>query len=376
HTELSANILAFCRFLRQKGFPIGPIEIADAIKTLEYLPFTDREMMRESLRVVIPKSQEQQEIFDDLYPDFWANLEKAVDSKIKEEPEKSAENKSTPRPEKQKTGFDTLKDWLQGKKQTEEKELAVYSANKVITERDFSTFMPTELKEVTQLIILMAKALAFQQNRRFKSTHKHRDLDIRKTIRLNMRRGGEILDLAYRKERIQKIQLVMICDVSKSMDLYSRFLIQFIYAFQSVYRRVETFVFSTSLHRITDTLKDKSFDLAMLHLSETVKDWSGGTRIGSSLSSFYEEHGNKYLNKDTVVLIMSDGWDTGEVGLMTESMQHIHRKAGKVIWLNPLSGNTAFSPEVQGLKAAMPYIDVFVPGHNIDSLRKMIKHLR
>ena len=155
-------------------------------------------------------------------------------------------------------------------------------------------------------------------------------MDLRRTMRQSLRRGGDLLDLMHRRRRRQRLKLVLICDVSKSMDLYSRFLIQFIYAFQTVYRRIETFVFSTSLHRITDQLKEQSMDEAVARLSENVPDWSGGTKIGASLRQFVDDFSLKVVDPATVVLVISDGWDTGEVELLSESMAHL-KKSSRVI---------------------------------------------
>ena len=166
--------------------------------------------------------------------------------------------------------------------------------------------------------------------------------------------------------------MVILCDVSHSMDLYSSFFIQFIYAFQSVYKRIETFVFSTHLQRITQELRSKPFREAMQDLSQHTQGWSGGTKIGESLQTFVEDYGFQMLDKQTIVLILSDGWDTGEVELVESSMENIKKKSRKVLWLNPLMGNPNFKPEVEGMKAALPYIDTLASVHNLDSLRRLV----
>ena len=184
-----------------------------------------------------------------------------------------------------------------------------------------------------------------------------------------------MLDLMHRRLRRQRLKLVLICDVSKSMDLYSRFLIQFIYAFQTVYRRIETFVFSTSLHRITDQLKEQSMDEAVARLSEKVPDWSGGTKIGASLKQFVDDFSLKVVDPATVVLVISDGWDTGEVELLSESMAHLKRSSRSLIWLNPLKGSPDYEPTTRGMQAALPHLDLFASAHNLNSLRNLIREL-
>ena len=178
-----------------------------------------------------------------------------------------------------------------------------------------------------------------------------------------------------KKPQRRRLELVLLCDVSKSMELYSRFLIQFAFAFQQVFKRIETFVFSTKLTKITDILRGADFGKSLENLSETVTHWSGGTRIGESLAHFTSAYGQKHLSSRTVVIIISDGWDTGDVTVLTEAMQEIHRKAHRVIWLNPLAGNPNFEPSTAAMSAAMPFIDVFAAAHNAESLRLLYRFL-
>lgn len=369
-TSLSANIVSFCRFLRQHGFTIGPAEEADALLALENLaPFHSPEAMQLCLKATLARTRAQQLQFDELYTQYWRELEKAVNAKRKDAPD------NRPKPKNQTPSIQTIRQWLHGNREEEETEMASYSVHEVTSRRDFSTFSNEELWEVERLIQQIARSLALRESRRRKRINRLAQLDLRRTLRLNMRRGGEILDLAFYKPARHRQQIVLICDVSKSMDLYSRFLIQFIYAFQNAYRRIETFVFSTSLHRVTAQLKQREFSLALEELSRTVPGWSGGTKIGESLDSFVRNYASKMLNKQTVVLIMSDGWDTGDTDLLAESMRKIQRKAAKVIWLNPLAGNPNYEPTVKGMQAALPFVDIFAPAHNVDSLRAVARML-
>jgi len=369
-TELSANIVAFCRFLREKGFTLGPREEADALDAMAVTPVKDPERFRLTLRAVLPRSLKQQELFDEMYPLYWRNLDQAVDAKVKTLAEETT--KSSPK-KQQAPSLQQIKDWLYGKPTEEEAELATYSANEVLTYKDFSSFTEEDLEEVKKLITLVAKKLAEQFNRRYRTVASSRNFDLRKTMRQNMRRGGEIVEMFFKKRKKRKVELVLICDVSKSMDLYSRFLVQFIYAFQTVYKRINTFVFSTSLHRISDQMQERTFYKALDKLSETIPGWSGGTQIGSSLAEFVANYGQRSLHKQSVVLIMSDGWDTGEPEVLAEAMRQIHKKAARVIWLNPLAGNPNYEASALGMSTAMPYVDIFASAHNIDSLRKALK---
>ncbi|MFN8357049.1 MAG: VWA domain-containing protein [Spirosomataceae bacterium] len=371
HTSLSLNVLAFCGFLRSNGFVVGPEEEALALRGLACVPLEEKALFKDVLRATLVRKVQQLPVFEKLFDHYWKELDKALDSKITEDA-RQRNQRSKPQ---QAPSLQALKSWLYGNKPSEETEIATYSTHESLSKRDFSTIPADELDELMQRIRMIARTLANRVNRRYQRSRNSTALfDLRNTLRKNLRRGGELLELAYRKPKKNRLKLVVLCDVSKSMDLYSSFLIQFIYAFQSVYRRIETFVFSTSLHRISAELKQQHFQTALQELSDKVVGWSGGTQIGQSLASFVQDY-SRLLDKQTIVLILSDGWDTGDTDALADSMALIHQKARKVIWMNPLAGNPQYEPTVQGMQAAMPYVDIFAPAHNAESLQKIGKWL-
>src|SRR3989442_994288 len=184
--------------------------------------------------------------------------------------------------------------------------------------------------------------VATRLSRRARQTLHGHQMDLRRTIRHSLRRGGEIVDLFYRRRKIRKTRVVLLADVSGSMDLYSRFLIQFIFALQHTLGQVETMVFSTTLTRVTDALSEADLRQALEQVAKEVPDWSGGTKIGHSLLTFLMRHGGTLLTPRTVVLIISDGWDTGDIDVLTDAMKEIRSRAGRVIWLNPLLGSPGY----------------------------------
>lgn len=369
-TSLSENVIAFCRFLRGQGFVIGVQEQSSALKALTFINFEERDNFRDALRTTLVKNVQNLLKFDRLFDDYWKELEKSVDAKIKDSEELKQKKQS-----QVDATFNNLKSWMNGKKVDEQQELASYSIGENLSEKDFSVIPREDLNEVMQLIKEMSKSLAIKANRRHQNTINHKQFDLRNTVRRNIKSGGELIEIAFKKPKKNQLKLVMLCDISKSMDLYSAFLIQFIYAFQAVYRNIETFVFSNSIHRITNELKNKTFDEAMRELSQKIIGWSGGTQIGLSFQEFTFNYSTQMLDKQTIVLILSDGWDTGEVDVLKDSMQLIHQKARKVIWLNPLAGNPNFEPTVQGMSVSMPFIDIFASVHNVESLRKIGKFI-
>ena len=376
YNELSATLVGFCRYLRFKGLKAGIGEEMDALRALEEVNFENENSFRMVLRAALAKSTKEQEIFDEYFKTFWYVWDNAENLYYKSDEREEESSVITVEHALKNQSFVSISDWLSDVDSAEqEKESAGYSPFVSESERDFSTFQADELSEVMRLINEVGRLLATRFSRRTMETKKCGHFDFRRTMRLSLRRGGEIFDLAHYRRRRQRLKLVLLCDVSKSMDLYSRFLIQFIYAFQSVYRRIETFVFGTSLHYITDTLRNEELSNALDGLSKTVKDWSGGTKIGASLEQFVSNFGIKLVDSHTVVIIISDGWDTGEVDLLEKNMHYLQKNSRYVLWLNPLKGSPGFQPTTRGMQAALPYIDFFASAHNISSLRNLVRQL-
>ncbi len=368
-TDLTSNLLELCRYLRHNGFNIGPLETSLMLDALAIIaPFDDPIAFRNCLKATLCRKRLEQERFDALYDQYWKELEKALDAKRIDQ-EQSKPKKGG------KEGFQQIKDWLQGNTNEEITEAATYSEHQSLGEKDFSKMDEEELREAWKIIQLIARSMARQASRRWERTHRRKRLDLKQTIRQNLRTGGEIMDIYYKKTKKNRHKIVLLCDISKSMDLYSKFLLQFIYTFQNVDKKIESFVFSTNLHRVTNTLKNQEFKNSLENLLQTVPEWSGGTRIGESLHQFISDYGCLVNNRTTVILL-SDGWDTGNVHLLEASMQKIHRRAARTIWLNPLAGNAYFKPEVEGMKRALPYIDIFSSGHNLESLKQLAGRVR
>jgi uncharacterized protein with von Willebrand factor type A (vWA) domain len=371
-TTISGNIVLLCRFLRKKSFNITAIEAADALKAISYLPINSEAYFREALKAVLSKNAFQRTHFDEYYSEFKDQLKKASDSKVRVKPEEKDKKSEA---QKKTAQFESLKDWLNLTPSEDEKTVSSFSDLEVLTRKNFSDLSEEEMRLVMRLLQKMARKLAHQKSRLRKASKKHRNLDLKRTIRANMRIGGDIQQLVFSERKERKLKLVLLCDVSRSMDLYSRFFVHLIYAFQNSYDKIETFVFSTALHQVTEILDNNEFDKAFDAISDRVPHWSGGTTIGSCLSDFTKNHGHGLLDKKTNVLILSDGWDTGEPEIMKEAMKTIHKKSKKVIWLNPLAGSPDFSPEVLGMKTALPYIDVLASAHNLESLKEVLRQL-
>jgi uncharacterized protein with von Willebrand factor type A (vWA) domain len=197
---------------------------------------------------------------------------------------------------------------------------------------------------------------------------------LRRTIRRSISRGGDPIDLSFRGRKLQQQRLVLLLDVSGSMNPYSLFLVRFAYVLQKYFRRVDTFLFSTQLTNITSALRTRQLQDALHALSQEAAGWAGGTKIGESLHKFLMDQ-SRLLSRNTLFVVLSDGWDTGEPAALAAEISAIKRRVRRLIWLNPLLGMEGYQPVTRGMSAALPYIDVFAPAHNLASLLELEKHL-
>jgi len=221
------------------------------------------------------------------------------------------------------------------------------------------------------VIALITRKLRLWESRRKKADNKDRFFDFRRTMRKNIRQGGDLLRLYWKSPKITKTRMVLFCDVSGSMEGYSRFLIQFLYGLQNALYSMETFVFSTRLSRITAVLRREGYEKALRRISQNVLDWSGGTNIGGCLREFNRRYASTLLYRKTIVIIISDGWDRGEEHFLKAEMERLRKKAYHIIWLNPLLSSPQYQPICKGMRTALPFLDQFLPLHNLDTLMKL-----
>ena len=373
--DLVTATVRFCRRLRARGLAVTPAESRDAVRALEVVDLGDRAEVHRALRTVLATRPEEFPVFDDTFDAFWGGLPVGVTVPVPPAADGAAPGAPVeahfPRARDAALDFSEWADMGDG--EGEPVGLPGVSDLEATMGKDFAAFGADELGEVERLAAQIARRLATRKSRRLKPARRGGRVDLRRTMRGILARG-EPVELARRDRRILKTNLVVLCDVSGSMDLYSRLLIQFLYALQNQLGRMETFVFSTGLSRVTEALQGPSFRGVLARLGD-VGQWSGGTRIGESLRQFNQEW-PRLLDRDTVVIVLSDGWDTGEPAVLADALVTMRRRAGKVIWLNPLLGSPDYQPLTQGMVAALPHVDAFLPAHNLDSLRALARHLR
>ena len=377
--DLLTATLRFGQVLRRAGLPLTVTELMDAVRALEQIDLLDRSEVRLALRTCLVARSEEIPIFDRCFDAFWtfhADDGQGLEGLTSPAPAAHADEDQAP---DATGGAESTRESLalegweeEADDEGEPLEVPGQSDREVLMDRDFSTFPAEDLDEVARLTILIAKRLARRVSRRRRPTRRGGVVDLRRSMRANMMKG-EIIELRRRERRRRKVKLALLCDVSGSMDLYSRFLLQFLFALQNVFGRVETFTFATRLTRVTEELKGPSYQAALRKLT-AVRDFSGGTRIGESLQEFNRSWGH-LVDRHTIVLILSDGWDTGEPDVLADAMLALRRKAGRVIWLNPLLGNPSYEPLTRGMAAALPLVDHFAAAHNLASLRDLAGHL-
>ncbi len=368
-----ANMLMFGRVLKDLGFRLGLSQVIDANRSLPLIDIQSRPDFHRALAANLLHDHEDIELFDQVFEAFWqGDMEIEEGIETMEVPAQSPDEALDSSDDGDGTVEETLTE-QEGASDDSPNDpdplmVPTYSPNEQLNEKDFSEMGIEESRAVTQAILLIASKIATQVSRRKKRARRGTEIDPRGTMRRNIKYGGELVELVARKRRIKKTRVVLLCDVSGSMDCYSRFLIQFMYGLQNELWGVETFVFSTTLSRITHLIRTKNIGNALEKISKSVLGWSGGTNIGRSLEIFNRDFAVSMVTHRTVVVIISDGWDRGDVGVLERQMQALKRRCGKMIWLNPLLASENYEPLCKGMQAALPYLDLFLSAHNANSL--------
>ncbi len=371
HKSLTKNLILFGRLLRSAGIGVTPANLMDTVKGLRFIAISQREDFRELLRTTLISDRDQIERFNQLFDLFWTYEEITIgtDRSTMDDNEKWF----TDQQEKDEEGLveELLQETIEGDELDKGWEQTGASLQEITIKKDFILLDQNELERVQRLILRLAKKIGTTVSRQYKAQTKVSTFDFRRTFRKSLRFGGELIDLKYREPKITKSKIFLICDVSGSMSLYSRFFILFMYGLQSCLTNSETFVFSTRLTRITPLLRHSSFDDAMAILSEEALNWSGGTNIGESLENFCLGFMDSIGNKKTIVIIISDGWDRGEPDVLIRAMGHIKRRSKRIFWLNPLLSCPDYEPLCMGMKTALPFVDHFLPLYNLESLEQL-----
>jgi uncharacterized protein with von Willebrand factor type A (vWA) domain len=248
---------------------------------------------------------------------------------------------------------------------------AAWSEEELLREKDFAEYSDAERALARMLLARLARRSPQRISRRTRPTRRRREIhDLRATVRVSLRHGGELLERRYRQPAERPRRLVLVCDVSGSMAPYSRMLLQYLQASVASRARVEAFVFGTRLTRVTRELAGRDPDRALARAADHVSDWSGGTRIGAALAELNRAHGRR-IGRGAVIVVLSDGWDRGDPDLLADEMARLRRCAHRVVWLNPLAADPRYEPLTRGMQAALPHVDHLLPGNSIASLEAL-----
>lgn len=388
--RLLFRLTEFGRILWEVGINVGPGQMLDLAETLSYVDLTSKEEFYDTLKCCLLTKHEQEPVFNQMFEYYWFVRDKPDKKKDDKkgaarrqerqlrlppserkrlaEHMNSAEQKKEANTElrqnnKRRAQDDNQRDDDMGKPQG-----TAYTAIEYLRKKDFENFTWEEVQDAKKLMAEMRWHLGMRPTRRKAPAKKGSYPDMRRIVRRNLKYGAELIELTWRKTKIKPRPLVIICDISGSMSLYSRLLLHFVHTISNGLMNVEAFVFGTRLTRITRQLKRRDVDDAVRDVSKSVQDWSGGTRIGDALHFFNHFWARRVLGRGAVVLIISDGWDRGESDVLSVEMDRLQHSCHRLIWLNPLLGSPDYRPLTIGMKTALPFIDNFLPVHNLDSL--------
>lgn len=365
------RLIDFTVYCRERQFMLGPQDTREAFEIAERGYWLDRKLFQYSLKAIYCKRKEHFDRFDEMFDRFWSRY---YEEKL--EKRKKTVNQIKKQPQTDTIIFLGAQFNKPGQKKEEKEAKQTKGANESIRLRmtDFSKVDITDKQRLEELAEELFHQMSMRFKRRLKNASSGR-VDIRKTIRHSISKGGLMLDLAYKKKQKEKRKVVFILDVSGSMDTYSFYLLRYVMVLKKYFKELEFFTFSTQLTHVTPLLKAHNEAEILKQVGRNVQSWSSGTKIGESLTEFLEIYGHKYLSQKHIVVILSDGLETGNVAQLKKAVSTIRRRCKTLIWLNPLKGMQGYQPIQKGMVNVMPHLDAFESAHNLDSLLKLEKLL-
>ena len=374
---LTENIINFGRLLRSVGLPVGPGKAIDAANAVTQISIGNRTDFYWALHAVFVNRYDQREMFDQAFHIFWRNpklLERMMSMALPSQIANGGEEGEALSPRLAEAISKTNQQSVDNHSEEPEQQFdaaMTWSQDEVLSELDFEKMTNEEMAAARSMMRRLTLPIIEYPTRRFRENARGIRTDIRAMLRHSLRYGGDYIPMK-RKSRLQRPPpLVVLCDISGSMERYSRMLLHFLHALTNDRDRVHTFLFGTRLTNVTRCLRHRDVDVALDAVASSIDDWSGGTRIGYCLTRFNHDWSRRVLGQNAVVLLISDGLDRDAgTGLKIE-MERLHKSSRKLIWLNPLLRYDAFEPKSQGIKAILPCVDDFRTVHNLNSLRQL-----
>ena len=377
--HLLNNLLLFGRLLHQLGIDTNPGSMIDAMHALEHVQIGNRSDFYHTLRSILVRRREHLDLFEAAFNLFWQkSSEQGFDLNLAEMINQQ------PKPEVIYAPpiHEEIEESLDEGEEDDDEDLSTvieitktFSDKETLRTKDFEQMSADEIQAVKKLMTQLIWQLGQRKTRRL-TVGKGNQIDLRRSIRRNFRYGGEMLEWSKLTVKIKPRPLVIVADISGSMERYAKLLIHFLYSLaEGLDQRVEVFVFSTRLTRITRQLRNKDADRAIIEAANAVPDWGGGTRIGEAIKTFNYDWGRRVLRGGAITLIISDGWDRGDPAVLGKEMERLQKTSHRVVWLNPLLGSARYEPLTRGIVAALPFVDDFMPVHTLESLEDLAAHL-
>lgn len=369
--RLAENVAHFARLLRAAGLRIGPDRVVDCVKALELADCNRREDWYWTMSAVLLSRQEQRPLFDQAFRIFWRDPQRFA--QMLQALPKSYGRAGQDAPQSQRLS-DALFAGQKAPEQTEPEPRAeldarlTFSSREVLQHMDFDSMSAAELEAAKRMLRELRLPLPLIRTRRWRRSARGSRVDLRATLRESLRDGGDVIPLVRGAPLAIHPPLVVLCDISGSMNPYSRMFLHFLHAITNDRDRVSIFVFGTRLTNITRQLRHRDVDVAMARVAQLIRDWSGGTRIGTCLREFNWRWSRRVLGQNACVLLVSDGLDREAGEGLSEEMQRLHKSCHELIWLNPLLRYEKFEARPAGVRAMLPHVDRFLPVHNLNSL--------
>jgi uncharacterized protein with von Willebrand factor type A (vWA) domain len=369
--RLARDVVGFARALRDAGLPIGVAQTEAFAEALTWVDALARRELYLAARATLVFRREDLAVFDDLFATWFGGPA----------PARPQATPLAPRHDRAEFFRTALVAYMAERVDPTAREVEVpeqrkaASAHELLQRKDFGDCTAAELEAIAQAMRALRLDITLRPSRRRIRARRKGGLDLPRIVRDAARRGGAVLALARRQPKLRRRPLVVLADISGSMELYSRILLQFLHGVTQRHAHTETFVFGTRLTRITSQLQIRDVDTALDHAGREIVDFAGGTRIGACLHAFDRQHARRVLGRGAVVLIISDGWETGDPAQLGDEMRRLAERAHRVVWLNPLLGRAGYAPEARGMAAALAYVDDFLPIHDLRSIHELAVRL-
>jgi uncharacterized protein with von Willebrand factor type A (vWA) domain len=377
------RLAGFARTLRDNGFKVGLAETRDALAILASPAATRPTSLKPALRALFCATHSDWVKFDEMFEAYWrgrhtrrartlTSASGPTQSPLRQLPEPGIAQVHMGLPDGAERRDADQANYPAGSRGR--REGASTSENIAATDLRHIT-NPEDVARANALATKLANVMRTRLERREQARRRGRRLDLRRTIHRNVSHGGTPIELAWRKRKIKPLRLVVLLDASGSMNLYTAFFVRFLHGVVDAFREAEAFVFHTRLAHVSASLRDRDVSRAVDRLSLMAQGIGGGTRIGESLATFNRWHARRIINSRTAVMILSDGYDTGDPERLACEMRRLRQRCRRIVWLNPLVGWRDYSPQARGMRAALPYVDLFAPAHNLESLAALAPYL-